>query len=419
LFDSLDEGRRGRMNSLFGKDFFTLSKGQKKRGKALTCASCGLFQHVKSPRMEPYGRFKKGILNVGEAPGKFEDLKGKPWQGKAGRTLLRMYRELGIDLFEDCLNINAINCRPTDEKGNNRTPSSKEIACCRSKVVKVIREYKPKLIILLGTIAITSVIGERWKKDLGTITKWRGWTIPDRDLKAWVCPVFHPSFVMRRESDEVFTIWRQDLKRAFSMLDEPFPEIEDEKRYIHLLNSPEELPPAPDIIAFDFETTGIKPYAKEQKIICASVAYSGKESYCFMMPEDLSQAKKFLNILRNPKIKKIAWNMKYENMWAKEKLGVDVQNWYFDPMIASHILDNRAGVNSLKFQTYVRFGVVDYDSEISSFLKSTNQKSGNSSNKIEELLKKPGGKRKLMTYCALDSLYTFRLAEIFMREIGW
>jgi hypothetical protein len=74
---------------------------------------------------------------------------------------------------------------------------------------------------------------------------------------------------------------------------------------------------------------------------------------------------------------------------------------------------------SLKFQTYVNQGVVDYDSAISMYLKGTEQKNANSHNRIFELLKKPGGKRKLLTYCGLDSLYEYRLALLQRKEIRY
>ena len=125
-------------------------------GKILSCASCGLYRDCISPKMNAFGNFKKGILNIGEAPGEIEDQEGKQWQGKTGRALKRAYRKLGIDLFEDCLNINAVNCRPPD----NRTPSNYEIDCCRAvKVSKVIEEYQPRVIVLLGNAALQSFLG--------------------------------------------------------------------------------------------------------------------------------------------------------------------------------------------------------------------------------------------------------------------
>jgi len=403
------------------RGFFDLPKKEninRVKGKPVSCAACGLYQHAKSPRMEPFGNFKKGILNVGEAPGETEDARGKQWQGKVGRLLQRTYKELGIDLFEDCLNINSANCRPMDKKGNNRAPTDYEIACCRSRVWKVIEEKKPKVVVALGNAAITSLIGHRWKKNFGGITKWRGWAIPDLDAQGWLCPTFHPSYIERLSTDEANTIWKQDLSRAFSMLEEPFPAYKTAEECIHIIDSPSDLPTFPTLVAFDYETTGIKPHAKGHRIVCASIAYNENEVYAFMMPSSLTGRRKFTGMLSNPNIKKIAHNIKFEDTWSAIRLRQTVQGWFWDSMLAAHILDNRPGVNSLKFQTYVQQGIIDYDSEISPYLKGVESKNANSLNKVLELIEKPGGKEKLLTYCALDSLYTYRLAMQQREEMG-
>ena len=67
--------------------FFTKQQTQsisRPDGKVHSCASCGLYQHVQSPRMVPFGNFKKRILNIGKAPDETDDEKGRPFQGRAG-----------------------------------------------------------------------------------------------------------------------------------------------------------------------------------------------------------------------------------------------------------------------------------------------------------------------------------------------
>lgn len=387
-------------------------------GKTLSCPSCGLYRNILSPKMKPFGNFKKRILNIGEAPGEIEDQRGKQWQGKAGRTLQRMYKKLGIDLFEDCININAVNCRPMDKKGNNKTPTNHEIACCRQKVIQVIEENKPHIIVGLGNIPIESIIGHRWKKDLGGITKWRGWTIPDRDFKAWICPTFHPSYIMRMNSQEVNTIWKQDLEQAFSMLNEPFPDFPDEKNQVEIIDSPMLLDPFTDLVAIDYETTGLKSHAPGHRIVCASVAYNEEHVQVFMMPNKRSERQRFIDLLKAKDIGKMAHNIKFEEAWSVNRLKQSVINWQWDSMLAAHILDNRPGVTGLKFQAYVNFGIVNYDSSISSYLKSKDSKNGNGINRIMELVNKPGGKEELMLYCGLDSLLEYKLAMKQMKKIN-
>ena len=375
-------------------------------GKTYSCVSCGLHKECESPKMKAFGNFKKKILNIGEAPGKEEDRVGKQWQGKTGKLLQQTYAKYGIDLFNDCLNINAVNCRPPD----NRTPDNYEIGCCRKSILNLIAEKKPKVIVLLGNAAVYSLIGHRWKKDLGGINKWRGFTIPDQDFKAWICPIFHPSYVDRAESKEVTTIWEQDIKQITEQVDEPFLNYaKAEVEIVEDLSKLKSINQYADI-TFDYETTGLKPHAEGHRIICSSVADSENHAYVFMMPKSRVERQPFLDLLTNPNIGKIAHNMKFEDTWTTVRLRIQIQNWVHDTMIASHVLDNRPGITSLKFQAYINFGIVDYASEIAPYLQAIDPSNGNSLNRIQELLSKPRGRDDLLYYCGLDAIYEYRLA---------
>lgn len=385
-------------------------------GKIYSCASCGLYKDILSPKMAPFGNFKKQILIIGEAPGEQEDRAGKPWQGRAGRTLKIALEKLGIDLFEDCISINACRCRTIDESGKNRTPTNTEIACCRSSTIKTINEYLPKVIIPLGMNALLALIGHRWKKDFSGIGKWRGWIIPDQELVSWICPTFHPSFIMQSDKAEE-TIWMQDLKRAVSMINTPLPKtrspnikiITNLKVLRHIKS---------DLISIDYECTGLKPHGKGHRIISAAVAIDSDNAFVFIMPDKEEDRRPFLDLLADRSIGKMAHNMKYEEAWSTVYLKQPVQNWQFDSMLAAHILDNRPGITGLKFQTYVNFGVIDYSSEVDPFLYSSD-KGGNAKNKILELIKTESGVNKLLTYNALDTIYEYRLALKQIQEMDY
>lgn len=395
--------------------FFTAKQTKSKsrvRGKTLSCAACGLYKHALSPKMRPFGGFERGIMNIGEAPGEVEDERGKPWQGKTGRLLKKAYRSLGVDLFEDCLNLNAVNCHPQ----KNTTPSGFQVDCCRSVIVGgAIDEQMPKVIVPLGSSALYSVIGNRFAKEVKGISRWRGFAIPDQDLKAWICPTFHPSYVERSEGQEVYNIWVNDLKRALKLSEIKLPK--PEKINIEYLK---DLSPLDNIqdgsIAFDFETTGLKPHTAGHRIVCASVAINPYKVYAFMMPETKAGRRPFLDLLARSTVGKRAHNMKFEDTWSLLRLKQEVNGWEWDSMLASHILDNRPGIASLKFQTYVNFGVSDYSSEIQPYLHA---KEANSQNRIMELLRKPGGEEMLLEYCALDSIYEYRLSDVQIQTIGY
>jgi len=86
-------------------------------------------------------------------------------------------------------------------------------------------------------------------------------------------------------------------------------------------------------------------------------------------------------------------------------------------MQAAHIIDNRQGICGLKFQTYICFGVGDYSSEISPYLKGVDKKDANSLNTVLELCESKEGKKKLLTYCGFDTIYQYRLAILQKDEI--
>jgi len=377
--------------------------------------------------MEPYGRFEKGIMVIGEAPGAEEDQEGKPWQGVMGRSLQRAYEQLGIDLFRDCVSLNSVNCRPTSSSGSNRAPTSKEIACCNSKVLRAIDTYKPHVIILHGGAAVTSLIGSRWKGMLGGITKGRGCTIQDTVYNAWLCPTYHPSYVAREKNEgaEVEIVWKQDLMQAFSKIDEELPPPLNENNCVHIVENEDEafdildglLKDPPPLLAIDIETTGLKPYNKAaHQIVAISLCPSEDVSFAMPFPTNSRVLRKLTKVLQHPRIGKIAANMKFEDTWLAVMSDIAVRPWVFDTMQAAHILDNRPGITGLKFQSYVRFGVVGYDDEMAPYLRSPDS---NSPNRLLSIAKEGDAFRKLLLYNGMDSLLTYRLAMLQKEELQY
>lgn len=401
------------------KGFFTkqeVTNTSRSSSKPLSCVSCKLYRGKRNPKIKPYGNFKKHIMIIGDVPGSAEDRTGIPFSSGYGRRLKSELEKLGIDLKEDCVSLYAINCAPnSDEKVDARN-----IACCREVfVTKAIKEYVPEVIILLGTFAVQSFLGHRWKKDLGGIARWRGWTIPDRDYKAWVCPIFDPKYVITMEDDAVMTVWRQDLKRAISKVGKKLPRYKAPKiHYITDLSVLDKIPQG--LVSFDYEATGLKPHAKGHRIVCASVTINKDEVYVFPIPKKRSERAPLIRLLKSSSHDKVAANMRYEDTWTKVRLGREavVINWGFDIILAAHLLDNRPGIVGLKFQTYVLLGICDYDSEVSDYLKSDSD-NANDLNKIDKLIEKPDGMKTLMRYCGLDSIYTLRIALLQIEELGY
>ena len=401
--------------------FFTKQETQSKDrpdGKSLTCYSCGLYDKCITPKMQPYGNFKKGILNIGDYPGMADDRRGIPFQGRSGQVLQSAYEKIGIDLFEDCLNINAVNCSPIDDAGKQRQPTTFEIDCCRKSILALIEKHKPKIIVLFGFNAVYSLLGHRWKGALNSINEWRGFTIPDQEYQAWLCPVFPPKYIDDIEKPEIKKVWEDDLYRIQKLLYEHFPVYQEPKiNVIKDLSILTKTIKRGDTIAFDYETTGLKPHAKGHRIICCSVAINENEVFVFEMPKIVANRKPFTDILANKTINKMAHNMKFEDNWSLIRLKTPVRGWHWDSMLAAHLLDNRAGVTGLKFQTYVNFGIVNYNENVQPWLQSVESKNANSLNRLQEYFATTKGKEETLKYCALDSIYEYRLALKQQKEI--
>lgn len=378
------------------------------------CEKCGLYKGCLSPRMEPTGEGRKGILILAEGPGAKEDEQGIQLIGQAGQTLRKHLHRLDIDLDKDTIKSNSVRCRCP----SNRTPKSKEIDACRGHVLELIKQYKPKLIIPLGGVAIESLLGHRWKKDLDGITKWRGWTIPDRDFHSWMCPTFHPSYINRQTTSPVAElVFRQDLEKAISMLSVPFPQFGNEKDKIVLLDEQKAIQTircilrTKPITSFDYETTGLKPHKRGHYIKYASIS-DGDNAWSFILTPSVKVALK--RYLESEECKKIGANVSFEKTWSKVRIGCDVNGVIWDIVQAAHILDNRPGITGLKFQTYVRLGVIDYDSKIEKYLRSTEEKNANAFNQIEK-----ADPKEIMLYNGLDSLFTYKIAMMQMEEMGY
>lgn len=387
----------------------------------LSCASCGLSKKAKKGRIPPWGKFGKKILLISDAPSQVDDRRQKSWSDDQGDALKDVFKKAGINLFRDTMTTYACICPIPKDKA----PEEKEILCCRRKVLALIKREKPKLIFLLGHGAVQSIIGRSWKKGLGTMERWRGFIIPDQEHGTWICPISHPRYIETRDIWKKFNlaevIWLQDIKRALTKLDEKVIIRDDTQAIVHIKSDKQFKKIIPillksQMISFDYETTGLKPHAKGHVITTTSACVSPTLSFSWM--NNPYRDRLFKTVLESEKVKKSVHNLSFEDSWSYAIIGALVQNWFWDSMLNAHIIDNRKGITGLKFQTYVNFGVADYDSQINPFLQSDTDIDGaNSFNHILKFIKQYGA-FPVRQYCGLDSLYGYRLTLLQMDLIS-
>lgn len=145
------------------------------------------------------------IMFVGEAPGKEEDLQGRPFVGDAGMLLTRLIKKMGYKR-EDVYIANVVKCRPP----MNREPEPDEIEACKGFLERQIEIIKPKVIIALGKIAALTLIGDTKLK----ITAIRGNFFDYKGIP--LMPTFHPAYLIRNPRDKWLT-WA-DVQKVLEKL---------------------------------------------------------------------------------------------------------------------------------------------------------------------------------------------------------
>jgi uracil-DNA glycosylase len=381
------------------------------------CGSCGLFKHCKSAKMPVFGGGRRGIMIVGENPGRNEDRDGRPFCGRSGQFLRNVLYKYDVNMDRDCYLYNATICHKHDEEGKNLTPTEKEIEWCRPNVLRVMRELDPKTIILLGASAVLSVLGYLWKEDVGSISRWVGWQIPNHTPNCYICPTFHPSYVQRQyqNKDNVAQIlFMQHIEQAVSKTKRPWstvPRYQDSIRTLFDENLVSEaiegFIKAGKPCSWDIEAEGLKPDNSELSITSCAIS-NGTATIAYPWHGKSIQATK--TFLKSP-IPKIAANLKYEDRWIRSKLGVEINNWVVDTMLMQHCLDNRPGICSLKFMSFVYLGMPSYDDHIKSYFESGG--SSNQKNRINNC-----DISQLLIYNGLDALLEWKLAKILSKRLN-
>jgi uracil-DNA glycosylase family 4 len=153
-----------------------------------TCTKCGLWKTRKNA-VPGEGNPNAKVMFVGEAPGYWEDVKGRPFVGAAGKLLDTLLAEAGLSRGEVFIG-NVLKCRPP----GNREPSPSEIQTCTPYLDRQIKAIRPKLIVTLGNYS-TAHIFSRAGLPFNGITQARGkfYQAEVLGLTVTVFPTFHPA----------------------------------------------------------------------------------------------------------------------------------------------------------------------------------------------------------------------------------
>lgn len=164
-----------------------------------SCRQCPLCEG-RTNAVPGFGNPCARVMLVGEAPGKNEDLQGRPFVGAAGKYLTELLGYAGLTR-DDVFIANVLKCRPP----SNRNPQPDEIAVCTPYLRDQVRAIGPEYLVTMGNFSTKFIL----KTERG-ITALRG-TVHHTGRFS-VLPVFHPAAAIYDRSK------REVLESDFRML---------------------------------------------------------------------------------------------------------------------------------------------------------------------------------------------------------
>ncbi len=148
------------------------------------------------------------VMFVGEAPGRDEDLQGKPFVGRSGQLLDRMLNAIGLDRSGAYI-ANVVPWRPP----GNRTPTPQETEICKPFIMRQIELVKPDILVFLGSASAKTLLGtqEGIRKLRG---RWMNFSTGNAEIAC--VATYHPAYLLRsslekRQSWQDFLSIKQKL----------------------------------------------------------------------------------------------------------------------------------------------------------------------------------------------------------------
>lgn len=167
--------------------------------EAKQCKKCRLCQN-RNNVVFGTGNREADLMFIGEGPGADEDIQGIPFVGKAGKLMNMAFDAIGLNR-DDVYIANIVKCRPP----SNRNPQDDEAIACLDYLRNQVILVKPKIIVLLGSVALKNILG----KEYG-ITASRGKWIEKKGIL--YMPTWHPAALLRDENKKIDFI--NDLKQV-------------------------------------------------------------------------------------------------------------------------------------------------------------------------------------------------------------
>lgn len=378
------------------------------------CDKCGILgkrtlSHAKFP--PTIGKNYDGFVLVPTNPTHEEDSKGTLLTSSMGTQLRSAAYKLSFNLVEKAAIVPLIRCavgKPTDVQAR----------CCFKELDRILKELNPKVIVPIGDLPFKQIMHSKNKVPNGLI---RNRIIPNYFYNAIVFPIWDINDIKGKSQKHITDACIWDIQRIIGLYKKRFKyrkKIDEFLKARKILSDisiiqVKTIKEAETIFdmfgklkefSFDYETTNVFPYDDNFEIVYFQF---GLEKTAWVFHESLwstESNRKFIfngliTLLINPNIKKIIQNSKFEDLASRFVLGIKWIENMECTMLASHVIDERAGGTSLDFQNLMRFGIPPYNQITNEFLK---PKEGAKVNRIREC-----PIDDMIKYGGLDAITTF------------
>ena len=166
------------------------------REAAAHCTACHLYKRA-TQTVFGEGSKRAAMMLVGEQPGDYEDVAGKPFVGPAGKIMDRALEDAGIDRSKVYVTNAAKHFKwePRGKRRIHQKPNSREIAACRPWLEAELRIVKPNLVVAMGATAAQTIFGPTFR-----VTRERGKVLSSK-LAPRVLATVHPSSLLRQPDE--------------------------------------------------------------------------------------------------------------------------------------------------------------------------------------------------------------------------
>lgn len=220
------------------------------------CRGCPLDK-IADAFSEAEGTGANGVLLIGESLGYHEAEAGYPFRphAPAGSVLERAIKAIGTSREQYGL-WNLVACRPPSNELNGASYEREAIEHCKVHFNKVVKQFRPKVIMALGAVPLRILTGMAGEKQ--GLDYLRGYPIWSSEYSCYIVGSYHPNYIVKGQWP-VFQVLCRDLRKAIDVSKNGVPKAD--LRYVeygtedNLVSMYNELKENPDIpVSVDIET---------------------------------------------------------------------------------------------------------------------------------------------------------------------